>query len=187
MNYTRLIRITIATACLLLVPLVVMQFTDEVSWGPVDFAIAAALLFGAGLVYELVSARMDNRSYRAAIGLAVIAALALIWVIIGVGFVGQAGDHADLLFIGVLVLGGIGAFVVRFRSAGMTRVLFVMTLCQAIVTVIALVAGLHKVSYTALEAFLVGNVILVAMWGGSAWLFRKAGRELRHVDTEARS
>lgn len=32
-----------------------MLFTEEVAWGPFDFAIVAALLFGAGLAQVLVS------------------------------------------------------------------------------------------------------------------------------------
>src|SRR3982751_4077064 len=42
-------------ALILLLPLLAMQFTDEVRWGVADFVIAGALLFGAGLTYELIA------------------------------------------------------------------------------------------------------------------------------------
>ena len=44
-----LLAVALATALLLLVPAIAMQFTSEVAWGPGDFVVAAVLLFGAGV------------------------------------------------------------------------------------------------------------------------------------------
>lgn len=38
---------------IVLLPLIAMEFTDEVDWNPVDFAVAGALILGVGLEYEL--------------------------------------------------------------------------------------------------------------------------------------
>ena len=40
-------------AFVLLVPLTAMQFTDEVQWGPEDFALAGGLLFTAFISFYL--------------------------------------------------------------------------------------------------------------------------------------
>jgi hypothetical protein len=45
------LRITVGIAIILMIPLIAMQFTDEVNWSPFDFAAAAALLFGAAGIY----------------------------------------------------------------------------------------------------------------------------------------
>lgn len=68
MQNKNIIRITLATTFILLLPLLAMQFTDEVAWDLADFAVAGALLFGAGLTYELVARKAGNIAYRAAGG-----------------------------------------------------------------------------------------------------------------------
>jgi len=40
-------------AALLVLPAIAMPFTHEVAWGVEDFAFAALILVGAGLLYEL--------------------------------------------------------------------------------------------------------------------------------------
>lgn len=59
-------RVALATALLLLVPLLAMLFTDRIAWGPGDFAMAGILLFGAGLAYEFAKRKHDGFAYRAA-------------------------------------------------------------------------------------------------------------------------
>lgn len=80
-----IVRIALATAFILLLPLVAMQFTDEVVWSITDFIVAGTLLFGTGLTYELLARRTRNIKYRAAIGAALAVALLLIWVELAVG------------------------------------------------------------------------------------------------------
>ena len=88
MKTKNIIRIALATAFLLLLPLLAMQFTDEVAWDLADFAIAGALLFGTGLAYELIVRKTDNTTYRAAVGAALAVALLLIWLELAVGIFG---------------------------------------------------------------------------------------------------
>ena len=52
MQNKRLIIIVLISASLLLIPLITMQFTDEVNWILSDFVIAGALLLGTGLMIE---------------------------------------------------------------------------------------------------------------------------------------
>ena len=83
-----LVRIALATAFLSLIPLVAMQFTDQVKWGLADFAVAAALLFGAGLAYEFITAKTGRTGYRIAIGVATAVLLVLVWMELAVGIFG---------------------------------------------------------------------------------------------------
>ncbi|HCM77642.1 MAG TPA: hypothetical protein DIS90_14770 [Cytophagales bacterium] len=84
----RLIAIVLSVVLLLFVPLIAMQFTDEVNWKLGDFIIAAALLFGAGLVCEWVLRKVPKSTYRIAIIAVVLAILLLIWVELAVGLFG---------------------------------------------------------------------------------------------------
>ena len=82
------IRILLATALVLMVPLVAMQFTDEVNWDLTDFAVMGGLLIGTGLAYELASRKVSSTRNRVIIGAALAAAFLLIWAELAVGVFG---------------------------------------------------------------------------------------------------
>ncbi len=84
----RLIGIVLAVALLLLVPLLAMQFTDEVQWSTFDFVVAGVLLLGTGLLCELVLRKVKTTRYRIAICAGLLATLLLVWVELAVGLFG---------------------------------------------------------------------------------------------------
>jgi hypothetical protein len=153
-------------AFLLLVPLVAMQLTDEMAWGPGDFILLGAMLFGACGTFELAARMTGDGSYRAAVAVAVAAAFLIVWVNLAVGIIGSEDNRANLMFAGVLAVGLIGAVIARFQPHGMARALVAMAIAQAVVAGVALVLG-------SLEGFVLSGG-LVALWLLSAWLFRKA-------------
>lgn len=114
-----------------------------------------------------------NMIYRAAFGVAVAAAGLLVWLSLGVGIIGRDGDPANRMYFGVLAIGIIGALLARLRPLGMARALFAMALAQTLVAVIALSARLGYPWSGPLE-LMVLNGFFVALFGASAWLFRRA-------------
>ena len=84
----RLTGIVLTVALLLLIPLVAMQFTEEVNWTLSDFVIMGVLLLGTGLLCELVLRKVNKIKYRIAICGALLAALLLIWIELAVGIFG---------------------------------------------------------------------------------------------------
>jgi len=84
----RLTAIVLSVALLLLIPLIAMQFTDEVNWSLFDFIVAGVLLLGTGLLCEFVIRKVNKIKYRIAICAALLAALFLIWVELAVGIFG---------------------------------------------------------------------------------------------------
>lgn len=68
-----------AIAALLVLPAVAMQFTHEVSWGAEDFALAALILVGAGLLYELAAWKLLTARARVVAGLLIVLAVLVIW------------------------------------------------------------------------------------------------------------
>lgn len=85
MPYKNILRIFVVTGLILLVPLVAMQFSDDVDWKLGDFVIIGALLLGTGFAYELVVRKVKNATHRAILGIALLAALILIWADLAVG------------------------------------------------------------------------------------------------------
>jgi hypothetical protein len=159
-----------AAALALLLPLVSMQFTNEVAWGPTDFMVLGAMLFAACGTYELAARMTGNRTYRTATGIALAAAFILIWINLAVGIIGTEDNLANSMFGGVLAVGVIGALIARFQPEGMAHALIATTIAQASVAVIALFAGWGE------EAVIL-PMLFAALWLISAWLFRKAARE----------
>jgi hypothetical protein len=171
----------VIAALILLLPLVAMQFTDEVVWDETDFAVMGAMLFGACSAYELAARRTGNTAYRAAVGVAVVAAFILVWINLAVGIIGSEDNPANLMYGGVLAVGILGALIVRFQPNGMARALGATALAQALVGMIALIAGLGSTgaNWPAPIVFLTG--FFAALWLVSAWLFRQAAREQTSV------
>lgn len=161
-------------AFLLLVPLVAMQYSGEVNWSPFDFAAAFILLFGAGFTYKLISGKINNKVYKAACGLAVAAALFLIWANLAVGLVGSEDNSFNQIYLGVLAVGLVGALIARFQPKGMSLALAATALAQALTAVIALIAGMHLIPGSSVREILVVNGFFTFLWAGSALLFRYA-------------
>jgi hypothetical protein len=118
--------------------------------------------------------KTDKTAYRSAVGVALAAALMLLWLMGAVGVIGVEGDRADLMYFGVLAVGIIGAIIARFRPHGMARALYATALAQAMVAVIALIAGKHQAPISSVAEILGLNGIFVALFIGSAWLFQRA-------------
>ena len=170
--------IALATALLLLIPLVAMQFTQEVVWTLSDFVFAGVVLFGAGLTYVLIARKWDNTAYRLAVGVAVAAGFLLVWVNAAVGLIGSEDNPANLLYGGVLAVAFIGAIAARFRPLGLSRAMFSAALTYVLVTVVALFiwkpTGAAAEPSVYLLNVLVANAVLASLWAISGLLFRRA-------------
>lgn len=114
-------------------------------------------------------------AYRAASGLALAAALMLIWLSLGVGIIGQDGDPANAMYFGVIAIGIVGSLVARFRPQGMAWTLLAMALAQALVMAIALIARLG-LPYSGPAEILGLNGFFITLFAASAWLFWRSAR-----------
>lgn len=84
-QYKTIIRIVIATALILMVPLIGMQFSNEVNWSLMDFATAGGLLLGTGLLFVLLTRQVSELKTRLIIGGVLLALLFVVWVELAVG------------------------------------------------------------------------------------------------------
>lgn len=164
-----------AAALALLTPAIAMQFTREVDWTAFDFAFAGGMLAGVGLGLELAVRRYSSMTYRIGAGLALAAALLIVWITGAVGIIGSERDDANLLFLAVPMIALAAAALARFRPAGMARAMAAAALAQIVVPAIAWLAW--PAAHAAILAPEVAGstVVFTAMWLTSAWLFRKAG------------
>lgn len=89
MKNKRLIIILVIIAVLLIIPLIAMQFTNEVSWSGFDFVIMGALLLITGLLFEFVLRKVTKKTHRIAICIGLIVSFFIVWAELAVGIFGS--------------------------------------------------------------------------------------------------
>ncbi len=156
-------------ALLLLLPLVA-----GAPWTLFDFIVAGAMLGAAGLALELAVRASGDLAFRAGAGVAVAAAFLLLWVNGAVGFLGDEGNPANLMFLGVIAVAALGAFLAGFHPAGMARAMIAAAAAQGLVAAIALAGGLGSPGYQGRYEIALGTSLFAALWLVSAGLFHKA-------------
>ncbi len=175
----RLMRWAIIVASILLIPLVLTLLGSGVDgdgwhWTFFDFVFIGTLLFGSAVVYELVARKMDNSTYRAAVGLAAVTSVLLVWINAAVGIIGD-DEGFNLLYFGVLAVGLVSALIARFRPHRMARVLFVMAFAQALVPVVALsISNPDTWGAPGVLGVFILNSFFALLFVGSGLLFRRA-------------
>jgi hypothetical protein len=85
MKNKRLLIFIIISLTILVIPLVAMQFTDEVNWTLGDFMMAALLLGTTAILSDLVLRKINNKMFRITILVLVLLCLIIIWAQLAVG------------------------------------------------------------------------------------------------------
>ena len=116
----------------------------------------------------------DHTAFRVAAALALTGAFLIVWLNAAAGLIGiEDDDPANLLYVGVLAIGFLGAVVARLKPRGLSRAAFATAASQAAVGAIAL--RLPNTATPLHIAILHG--ILVALFVGAGLLFRHAARK----------
>jgi hypothetical protein len=103
MSKASAVRVALATALVLVVPLVGMLISDGVDWGVADFVLAGALVGGTVLLLELAVRRPASIAFRAAAIAIAVAAIVF----------GEADDAPGLVLFGCLLILGTVALAIR--------------------------------------------------------------------------
>ncbi|MCC8361431.1 hypothetical protein [Salinimicrobium sediminilitoris] len=88
MKNKRLTGIMLTATAILILPLIAMQFTQEVDWDLRDFIIMGILLYGTSLCIELVMRKVKSTEKRLLYCGAILGALFLVWAELAVGIFG---------------------------------------------------------------------------------------------------
>jgi hypothetical protein len=166
----------IVTIVLLAIPLVAMQFTDEVQWEASDFLVMGALLFTTGLAFEWVLRRKGSSLYRIAFGLGLFATLLMTWANLAVGLIGGEGNPVNALLLVVVAVGVSGSLLARNRAGGMALTLTAMACVQGLIAAVATVLEWKTLRHGPVDIW-GPNGLFVLLFLASAVLFRADARD----------
>ena len=145
-------------------------------WTTFDFVVAGILVGGATGSYWLATRKSASATYRTAAGIALAAAFLMTWINGAVGIIGSEDNDANMMFLGVLAIGIVGALIARGNPGGMARAMVATGIAQALVLVIALLGDLGAGGPIWPKDILGLTGFFLTLWLLSAWLFRKVGK-----------
>ena len=85
----RLKFLVLLIAVILLLPVIGMQFSNEVNWSVFDFLVAGFLLLGTVLTIEFVLQNVKTKNTKRILILGILAAILLLWIELAVGIFGS--------------------------------------------------------------------------------------------------
>ena len=150
-----------------MVPLVASQVVEGWNWPPGAFVFTYVLFFGTALAYGLIARKMGAWAYKAGVGLALVAGFVMGWATMVI--TSESENPANLMYLGVLAVGAIGAWLARLEARGMARALFAMAAALAVVSLL-LRSGAP-----------VGPLWFLVTHGGFVMLFAASGLLFRHA------
>lgn len=177
-TYSRsILGVALVTLLILSIPLVAMQFTDEVNWGVGDFIIMGALLFGTGVLFVLVMRLSSNIAYKTAVGLAIGATFFMVYVNLAVGLIGGGPHAGNLMYAGVILVLIVGIYLSRFTAAGMERAMYLTAGTFAVLTAIAFLTKMYEYPGSSVMEIVGVNVFFATPFVVSGLLFRYVALE----------
>ncbi len=163
-----MLRVGLVALAVWMVPLVASQFVEGWHWDVGMFVRVYVLFFLTGMVITLVARRMGVWSYKAGVGVALVAAFALGWSTMVQ--VADSGHPERLWYHSVLVVGVIGACLARLKPPGLARTLFAMAAILALISVILPSGAPPDMA----RRMAIGHGVYVTLFTVSGLMFRHA-------------
>jgi hypothetical protein len=173
------IGIALVTILILMIPLVAMQFTDEVKWSPVDFIIMGALIFSTGMGFILITRSSPNAAYKIAAALTFATAFLMVWANLAVGLIGSGPNPGNLMYMAVPAVAIVGTFLSNFNPGGMERTMYFTTFILVLVTLIAFLANMDEYPSSSAKDILAVSGFFAMLFIVSGLIFRLAAHHGR--------
>lgn len=163
-----MLRVALGALAVLMVPLVASRVVEGWNWPAGAFVRVYVLFFGTGMAYALIARKMGVWSYKAGVGVALVAGFALGWS--NMVQVADSGHPENLVYYSVLAVGVVGALLARLQAPGLARTLFVMAATLALIAVILPSGAPPDMA----RRMAIGHGVCVALFTASGLMFRHA-------------
>ncbi len=163
-----ILRVALGAFAVWMVPLVASRVTDGWHWNAGSFVFVYILFFALGMEYALIARKMGAWSYKAGVGLALVAGFTFGWS--NMVQVADSGHPQNLAYHSVLVVGIIGACLARLKARGLALTLFAMAATVALMNVM-LPSGFPP---DLARNIAIGHGVYVLLFTTAGLLFRQA-------------
>ena len=163
-----MLRVALGSLGLLMVPLVASRIVEGWHWNAGGFVFVYVLFFATGMAYALIARRIGARSYKAGVGVALVAGFALGWS--NMVQVADSGHPENLVYYGVLGVGIVGACLARLQARGLALTLFAMAATLALIAVMLPSGAPPDMA----RRMAIGHGVYVVLFVASGLLFRHA-------------
>jgi hypothetical protein len=163
-----MLRVALVSLGLLMVPLVASRVVEGWNWNAGGFVIVYLLFFATGMAYAVIARKMGAWTYKAGVGLALVAGFALAWS--SMVQTADSGHPERLWYLSVLVVGLIGACLARLKAPGLAVTLFAMAATLALIAVILPSGAPPDMA----QRMAIGHGVFVVLFIASGLLFRQA-------------
>lgn len=163
-----MLRVALGALAVLMVPLVASRVVDGWNWPPGAFVRVYLLFFATGMAYALVARKMGAWSYKAGVGVALVAGFALGWSTMVQ--TADSGHPERLWYLSVLAVGFIGTCLARLKAPGLAVTLFAMA-----ATLVLIAVMLPSVAPPEMALRMaIGHGVFVVLFVASGLMFRHA-------------
>jgi len=162
------LRVALGALVVLMVPIVASRVVEGWNWPARAFVFAYVLFFLTGMAYAVIAKKMSAWSYKAGVGVALLAGFALGWSTMVQ--TADSGHPERLWYLSVLVVGLIGACLARLKAPGLAATLFAMAAVLALISVV-LPSGAPPDMALRMA---IGHAANVVLFTASGLLFRHA-------------
>jgi hypothetical protein len=163
-----MLRVALVSLALLMVPLVASQVVEGWHWNAGGFVFVYVLFFATGMAYALIARKMGAWSYKAGVGVALVAGFALGWS--NMVQVADSGHPENLVYYSVLAVGIVGACLARLKARGLAGTLFAMAATLALIAVMLPSGAPPDMA----RRMAIGHSVYVVLFVASGLLFRHA-------------
>jgi hypothetical protein len=159
---------TIGALVLLMLPIAGSILIEDWHWNLSGFVLAYVLFFLTGLTYQVVTRTHPNGLLKIGVALALLTSFALGWT--NMVHVSESDNPANLWYFSVLLVGIVGAAIMRFEGRRLSPVVFLMAAVLAVLA-FAVPSG---VPLNLSQDMMIGRAVFVLLFLVAGFLIKKA-------------
>lgn len=168
---------TVIAGSLLLVPFTASFYVEGFNWSTSDYLFAFMMFFVTVTSYKMITRSNTSAIYKFAIGFSLFSGFFMVWVNLAVGIIGAEDNPINIYYFIVILIGLVGANLVRLRPEGMARVMGIMAASIIVIVFIALVTGAQHMPHSSVTHILAVNAVMAFLFIQSAFLFHYAAKK----------